>query len=775
GTNADVGTNNLTNATALGYGATVAASNTIQLGNTAITNVNTSSFYTGSGFKTPLGNSLQFLKADGSVDSSTYLTSAGTATNVSGVVAIANGGTGLSAVGTNGQVLTTNSSGALAWASPSTTPDASITTKGIIKLAGDLTGTADVPIISSNAITSDKIVDGTIVDADVNANAAIADTKLATIATAGKVSNSATTATSLSTGYSIVSRDVYGSFAAGNITAAGLSTSDNINVKGITIGSRGGSSNIGIGDAAFNWSSPIGDSNTVLGIYAFTSSSGSNNTAIGSNSIRQGAGGSGDNNTAVGAASLSNGQAANNNTAIGFGTLTQSTGTDNTAIGYNAGLVITTGTQNTFLGSTAAAQNGSESINNATAIGYGATVDASDKIQLGNTSVTLVNTSGAIKAGAITYPNTDGTANQVLATDGSGTLAWATPSTTATAYSGILPTANGGTGSATQNFVDLTSNQTVAGIKTFNSDVNINGLTIGRGNFNENSNTAIGLGALSNNAGYANTAIGRGALASNNTNGGNTALGYIALSNNISGADNVAVGTQSLETNISGSENTAIGKHADVASDGISNATAIGANATVNASNKIQLGDGSVTAVQLGTGTNVTLETGLVKITGGAPGANKVLTSDANGLASWASPSSGTPAEYAYGYLSSSSAVATQKIVSLSSSGITISNNRVHLNANKVYLINVTMMVYNMNENNTYAYQLFNVTMNYALPNAMLYWGNPNGLTKIANYTTQPMLQVIKTTRDTDIELGCIGTAPYPNGIQGVISITEIK
>jgi carbonic anhydrase/acetyltransferase-like protein (isoleucine patch superfamily) len=120
GYNANV-TNNSTisNATAIGAGALVTSSNTIQLGNTAITNVNTSSFYTGSGFKTPLGNSLQFLKADGSVDSSTYLTSAGTATNVSGVVAIANGGTGLSAVGTNGQVLTSDANGLASWASPS--------------------------------------------------------------------------------------------------------------------------------------------------------------------------------------------------------------------------------------------------------------------------------------------------------------------------------------------------------------------------------------------------------------------------------------------------------------------------------------------------------------------------------------------------------------------------------------------------------------------------------------------------------------------------------
>lgn len=37
------------------------------------------------------------------------------------------------------------------------------------------------------------------------------------------------------------------------------------------------------------------------------------------------------------------------------------------------------------------------------------------------------------------------------------------------AGAGALPVANGGTGSATQNFVDLTTGQTVAGVKTFNS------------------------------------------------------------------------------------------------------------------------------------------------------------------------------------------------------------------------------------------------------------------------------------------------------------------
>jgi hypothetical protein len=46
----------------------------------------------------------------------------------------------------------------------------------------------------ANSVTSSMIVDGTIVDADINASAAIADTKLATIMTAGKVADTALSA-----------------------------------------------------------------------------------------------------------------------------------------------------------------------------------------------------------------------------------------------------------------------------------------------------------------------------------------------------------------------------------------------------------------------------------------------------------------------------------------------------------------------------------------------------------------------------------------------------
>jgi hypothetical protein len=54
---------------------------------------------------------------------------------------------------------------------------------------------------------------GLVTNAMVNASAAIVDTKLATIATAGKVSNSATTATNANTASAIVARDASGDVA----------------------------------------------------------------------------------------------------------------------------------------------------------------------------------------------------------------------------------------------------------------------------------------------------------------------------------------------------------------------------------------------------------------------------------------------------------------------------------------------------------------------------------------------------------------------------------
>lgn len=86
-----------------------------------------------------------------------------------------------------------------------TLPDVS----GTIVTTGD-TGTVTGAMIADNTITNAKIASG----------AAIVDTKLATISTAGKVANSATTATSTNTASAIVTRDASGNFNAGTISAA---------------------------------------------------------------------------------------------------------------------------------------------------------------------------------------------------------------------------------------------------------------------------------------------------------------------------------------------------------------------------------------------------------------------------------------------------------------------------------------------------------------------------------------------------------------------------
>jgi hypothetical protein len=95
-------------------------------------------------------------------------------------------------------------------------------------------------------------------------------------------------------------------------------------------------------------------------------------------------------------------------------------------VGKRSGQTITSGSQNTIVGTDADVS--SATLNNATAVGYGAQVAASNTIQLGNNSVTNVKTSGSIIAGAITYPNVAGSNGQVLTTDGSGTASWSSSS-----------------------------------------------------------------------------------------------------------------------------------------------------------------------------------------------------------------------------------------------------------------------------------------------------------------------------------------------------------
>ena len=115
--------------------------------------------------------------------------------------------------------------------------------------------------------------------------------------------------------------------------------------------------------------------------------------------------------------------------------------------------------------------------------------------------------------------------------------------------------------SATARGVISTGSQTFAGAKTFNSDIIVNGITVGKGiGVNNGNNTAIGLNCLSSNTtGTLNTATGLSALQYNTAGNSNTANGANSLLANTTGGFNTASGNQSLYSNTTGQANTAIG------------------------------------------------------------------------------------------------------------------------------------------------------------------------------------------------------------------------
>jgi len=198
---------------------------------------------------------------------------------------------------------------------------------------------------------------------------------------------------------------------------------------------------------------------------------------------------------------------------------------------------------------------------------------------------------------------------------------------------GTLSVAKGGTGSATQNFVDLTTTQSIGGAKTFTSNISINtsgqsrtistfypsgsdgnNIFIGGGGNSSTTgggasylgsyNSAIGVNALySNTTGYLNSAICVNALYSNTTGYNNSAIGVSALYSNTTGYYNSAIGISALYENTTGNNNSAIGVEAlRLNTTGYDN-SAIGVNAlysNTTGNNNSALGS----SAGYGTGTN---------------------------------------------------------------------------------------------------------------------------------------------------------------------------
>jgi hypothetical protein len=222
----------------------------------------------------------------------------------------------------------------------------------------DATGTV-ITNGDTGTITSTMIANNTILDADINANAEIAVSKLADGAARQLLQTDAA-----GTGVEWASNiDI-----PGTLDVTGTSTFDSdAYVYGVRVG-RGAGAQVGntvVGNLALNVNTTgfqntavganvlrvnnDGNYNTGVGLDAlYSNTNGSANVAMGLNALR--ANTSGEGNTAIGVNTLLVNVSGNYNTAIGQNALTATTGINNTAIGINALASNVSGSYNVGIG-----------------------------------------------------------------------------------------------------------------------------------------------------------------------------------------------------------------------------------------------------------------------------------------------------------------------------------------------------------------------------------------------------------------------------------------
>jgi hypothetical protein len=186
-----------------------------------------------------------------------------------------------------------------------------------------------------------------------------------------------------------------------------------------------------------------------------------------------------------------------------------------------------------------------------------------------------------------TLPAADGTSNQALVTNGSGTLSFATAGSSLT----------GVTDSASPFETSLGTGAGGSSTGAYNTFI---GFEAGNDNTTGVSNTAVGYLALSSNTtGANNTAVGTNAASKSTTATGITAVGYAALFDNTTGANNTAVGDTALVSNTTGSNNTAVGFQALEENTTGADNTAVGyqaLDANTTGTNNVAMGSGALGA-----------------------------------------------------------------------------------------------------------------------------------------------------------------------------------
>ncbi|MBX2967685.1 MAG: tail fiber domain-containing protein [Cyclobacteriaceae bacterium] len=251
---------------------------------------------------------------------------------------------------------------------------------------GDLTGTYPNPTVANNAITSAKISDGTIVNADISNTAAIDVTKLSpginsqVLVTAGGVpqwgSPSATTLINNTGTRNLFAGDQVSATGTDNAffgwRAGASNTSGNYNVFMGTRAAEAHSSN-GL-SVIIGWhTGRVGNhqGNTFVGAQA--------GEAVTTMNVSTFLGEKAGWNMTTGTSNVIIGQRASENSTTGF---------SNVLIGTRTAAANATGTRLTIVGVDANVSAGN--LNNATAIGEGAIVNASNKVRIGNATVDVI-------------------------------------------------------------------------------------------------------------------------------------------------------------------------------------------------------------------------------------------------------------------------------------------------------------------------------------------------------------------------------------------------
>jgi hypothetical protein len=435
------------------------------------------------------------------------------------------------AAGTNTTQIATT---AFVLANSTITPDATTTLKGIVKLAGDLGGTADLPTVPDLVLKANL------------ASPTFTGVPLAPTAISGtNTTQIATTAFVLANGFNIP-------YLEYNDTNKTIWNNGNGNIT----------SNTSFGDGALAVNT-TGANNVANGYQTlYNNTTGANNVANGYQTLYNNT--TGNSNVANGYQALYLNTTGGNNTANGLRSLYNNTvGSNNVSNGFSSGRYVSnkssaaTVLDNSIMigyRTSPLADNQTNQV----VIGFDATGLGSNTSVIGNSSTDFSRVWGRNLIGTSIDDGTN-----ALQVSGSGLFS---SSVTATSFNGdasltgtpTAPTATAGT-NTTQ--IATTAFVLANGFNIPYLEYNDTNKTIwNNGNGNITSNTSFGDGALAvNTTGANNVANGYQTLYNNTTGANNVANGYQTLYNNTTGNSNVANGYQALYLNTTGGNNTANG------------------------------------------------------------------------------------------------------------------------------------------------------------------------------------------------------------------------